>query len=114
MSPVHPFRGEWPRQRGSDHGDGGGDSSEAGVDPPGRRRPLRHHRSPRGGRSTRPSLRSDRGRGDRQSPHVLIGSIEQMVDDLRGRREAFGISCITVPEYFMEARASVVDRLVGT
>ena len=48
------------------------------------------------------------------SPNILVGSIEQMVDDLRGRREAFGISYITVPEYFMEALAPVVERLVGT
>ena len=32
----------------------------------------------------------------------------------RARREAFGISYITVPEYFMEAFAPVVERLVGT
>lgn len=48
------------------------------------------------------------------SPHILVGSIEQMVDDLRGRREALGISYITLPEYFMEALAPVVERLVGT
>jgi probable F420-dependent oxidoreductase len=48
------------------------------------------------------------------SPHVLVGSIDQMVDDLRGRREAFGISYLTVPEYFMEAFAPVVERLAGT
>jgi len=48
------------------------------------------------------------------SPNILVGSIEQMVDDLRGRREAFGISYITVPEYFMEALAPVVERLAGT
>ena len=48
------------------------------------------------------------------SPNILVGSIEQMVDDLRVRREAFGISYITVPEYFMEALSPVVERLVGT
>ncbi|MFN8679477.1 MAG: LLM class F420-dependent oxidoreductase [Thermomicrobiales bacterium] len=48
------------------------------------------------------------------SPHVLVGSVDQIVDDLRARREAFGISYITVPEYFMEAFAPVVERLVGT
>ena len=48
------------------------------------------------------------------SPNILVGSIEQMVDDLQVRREAFGISYITVPEYFMEALAPVVERLAGT
>ncbi len=48
------------------------------------------------------------------SPHVLVGSIDQMVDDLRGRRKSFGISYITVPEFFMEAFAPVVERLSGT
>lgn len=48
------------------------------------------------------------------SPHILVGSIHQMVDDLRSRREAFGIPYITVPEYFIEAVAPVVTRLAGT
>jgi probable F420-dependent oxidoreductase len=48
------------------------------------------------------------------SPNTLVGSIEQMVDDLQRRREALGISYITLPEYFMEAFAPVVARLVGT
>jgi probable F420-dependent oxidoreductase len=48
------------------------------------------------------------------SPNILVGSIEQMVDDLRVRREEFGISYITVPEYFMDAFAPVAERLVGT
>jgi len=48
------------------------------------------------------------------SPNFLVGSIEQIVDDLLRRREEFGISYITVPEHFMEAFAPVVERLVGT
>ena len=48
------------------------------------------------------------------SPHILVGSIDQMVDDLQGRRETFGLSYITVPEYFMEAFAPVVERLSGS
>ena len=48
------------------------------------------------------------------SPHILIGSPEQMTEDLRLRREKFGLSYITVPEYFMEAFAPVVERLAGT
>ncbi|MCA9863143.1 MAG: TIGR03621 family F420-dependent LLM class oxidoreductase [Thermomicrobiales bacterium] len=48
------------------------------------------------------------------SPHALVGSIEQMAEALRVRRAAFGISYITVPEYFMEAFAPVVAQLAGT
>ena len=51
---------------------------------------------------------------DGQQTLMLVGSIDQMADDLQGRREAFGISYITVPEYFMEAFAPVVERLSGT
>jgi probable F420-dependent oxidoreductase len=47
------------------------------------------------------------------SPNVLVGSIEQMVDDLRRRRDEFGISYITVPEHFMEPFVPVMERLVG-
>jgi hypothetical protein len=43
-----------------------------------------------------------------------VGSIDHLVDDLRSRRAAFGISYITVPEYFLEAFAPVVERLAGT
>lgn len=48
------------------------------------------------------------------SPNILAGSIAQMVDDLRVRRDTFGISYITVPEYFMEAFSPVVEQLAGT
>jgi probable F420-dependent oxidoreductase len=48
------------------------------------------------------------------SPHILAGSIEQMADALQFRREVFGLSYITVPEYFIEAFAPVVERLSGT
>jgi hypothetical protein len=36
-----------------------------------------------------------------------------MVEDLRSRRDTFGISYITVPEYFLEAFAPVVEHLAG-
>jgi hypothetical protein len=51
-----------------------------------------------------------------QSPHALIGSIEQIIEDLKMRRELFGLSYITIlggipdPAPF----ASVVARLAGT
>ena len=50
------------------------------------------------------------------SPHVLIGSVEQIVDDLQMRREQFGLSYITIlggarnPDAF----APVVARLAGS
>jgi probable F420-dependent oxidoreductase len=48
------------------------------------------------------------------SPNFLVGTVEQMVDDLRRRREELGISYITLPEHFMELFAPVAERLVGT
>jgi hypothetical protein len=48
------------------------------------------------------------------SPNFLVGTVEQMVDDLRRRREELRISYITLPEHFMELFAPVAERLVGT
>ena len=47
-----------------------------------------------------------------RSPFVVWGTVDDMVDQLRDRRERFGISYITVPEDLMEAFAPVVERLV--
>ncbi len=47
-------------------------------------------------------------------PHVLIGSVEQMVDDLERRRERFGISYVVFSGEQHEAMAPVVARLAGT
>jgi probable F420-dependent oxidoreductase len=44
---------------------------------------------------------------------ILVGSVDQMVDELQKRRELFGISCIEVTEAHMEALAPVVARLAG-
>ncbi len=49
-----------------------------------------------------------------QVPHVLIGSVEQMVDDLQERRERFGISYVVFSGEQHEAMAPVVARLAGT
>ena len=48
------------------------------------------------------------------SPHFLIGSVDQIGDDLRRRRERHGISYVIVPEAFVDAVAPVVERLAGT
>jgi probable F420-dependent oxidoreductase len=47
------------------------------------------------------------------SPHALIGTAEQIGDDLRQRRERFAISYVVVPEAFADAFAPVVARLKG-
>ena len=48
------------------------------------------------------------------SPQILVGTIDQMVEDLRERRERFGFSYIVVTEPNMETLAPVVERLAGT
>ena len=47
------------------------------------------------------------------SPFMLIGSVEQIVEDLQARRERYGVSYITAPERLMETLAPVVARLAG-
>jgi probable F420-dependent oxidoreductase len=49
-----------------------------------------------------------------EMPHFLIGTVEQLVEDLRARRERYGISFIVVPGEAAESLASVVGRLTGT
>lgn len=46
-------------------------------------------------------------------PLVLIGSVDQIVDELQRRRETFGISYITVQAGAIEPFAPVVERLAG-
>jgi probable F420-dependent oxidoreductase len=48
-----------------------------------------------------------------ESPHGLIGSVDDIVDALLVQRERHGISYITVYEKDMEAFAPVVARLAG-
>ncbi len=45
--------------------------------------------------------------------HMLIGTTEQMVEDLLQRRELYGMSSITVIEAGIEAFAPVASRLTG-
>jgi len=49
-----------------------------------------------------------------QSPHVLIGSVEQIADELVERRDRFGISYVVVQTDALDAFAPVVARLSGT
>jgi probable F420-dependent oxidoreductase len=49
-----------------------------------------------------------------QIPLVLIGSVDQIVEELQRRRDAFGISYVTVQADAVESFAPVVARLAGT
>jgi probable F420-dependent oxidoreductase len=49
-----------------------------------------------------------------QSPHVLVGTVDQLVDDLLARRQRWGISGYVTFEPYLEALAPVVARLAGT
>jgi probable F420-dependent oxidoreductase len=48
-----------------------------------------------------------------QSPYVLIGTVEQMVEQLLARRQRWGISYYTVREPYLDVFAPVVARLAG-
>jgi probable F420-dependent oxidoreductase len=48
-----------------------------------------------------------------ESPYVLIGTIDQIVEDLQTRRARWGISYYVVQEPFLDAFAPVVARLAG-
>ena len=47
-------------------------------------------------------------------PHFLIGTVDEIVDDLQRRRDRYGISYVIVPGEVAEAFAPVVGRLAGT
>jgi len=47
-------------------------------------------------------------------PHALIGSVDEIVDKLLARREAFGINYVTVGDTAMDAFAPVVAKLAGS
>jgi probable F420-dependent oxidoreductase len=48
-----------------------------------------------------------------QTPHFLIGTVEQIIEDLQARRERFGISYVVVPDEAAQSLAPVVERLTG-
>lgn len=48
-----------------------------------------------------------------QAPYLLLGTVDQMCEDLLARRERYGISYISVFEAGLEALAPVVARLAG-
>jgi hypothetical protein len=49
-----------------------------------------------------------------QSPYVLIGTVDQIVEDLQRRRERWGMSYYVIFERDMDTFAPVVARLAGT
>ncbi len=49
-----------------------------------------------------------------RSPHLLVGSVDQIVDDLLERRQRHGFSYVSIPAGAIDAFAPVVSRLVGT
>jgi probable F420-dependent oxidoreductase len=48
------------------------------------------------------------------SPHCLVGTINQICETIKSRREQYGISYLTISEEHMEAFAPVVARLAGS
>jgi probable F420-dependent oxidoreductase len=48
-----------------------------------------------------------------QAPYLLLGTVDQICEDLLARRERYGISYISVFEQSLEALAPVVARLAG-
>jgi probable F420-dependent oxidoreductase len=48
-----------------------------------------------------------------QSPYVLLGTVDQVVEDLQARRERWGISYYIIFEPYMDTFAPVVARLAG-
>lgn len=48
-----------------------------------------------------------------QSPYVLIGTVEQMIEDLQARRQRWGISYYVIHEPYLDDFAPVVARLAG-
>jgi hypothetical protein len=48
-----------------------------------------------------------------ESPCVLIGSVDQIIENLQARRARWGISYFTIFEPYVDAFAPVVAQLAG-
>ncbi len=46
-------------------------------------------------------------------PSVFIGTVDHIVDEMRGRRERYGISYYVLFDQLMESVAPLVTRLAG-
>ncbi len=49
-----------------------------------------------------------------EMPHFLIGTVDELVDELQHRRERYGISFVIIPGDVAELFAPIVARLAGT
>jgi probable F420-dependent oxidoreductase len=49
-----------------------------------------------------------------ESPYALVGTVDQIIEDLRARRERWGVSYFTIFEPYATAFAPVVAQLAGT
>jgi len=49
----------------------------------------------------------------RAGPYVLIGPVDKLIEDLRARRERWGMSYYVIFEPYVDAFAPVVARLAG-
>ncbi len=49
-----------------------------------------------------------------EAPNALVGTVEQICEDLRARRERWGLSYYTLGEWVMDDLAPVVEQLTGT
>ncbi len=49
-----------------------------------------------------------------ETPAVLVGTEQQMVDELERRRDRWDMSYVVVPEEFVDVAAPLVERLAGT
>ena len=53
--------------------------------------------------------------GDVQDhPHTMVGTVDQICEDLEARRDRWGTSYITIQSDALEAAAPVVAKLAGT
>ena len=48
-----------------------------------------------------------------QSPYVLIGTVDQIIEDLQARLKRWGISYYVIFEPYVDALAAVFARLAG-
>jgi hypothetical protein len=48
-----------------------------------------------------------------ETPYLLIGTVDEMVEAVRARRERWGFSYVVVHEWSLDALAPVVARLAG-
>jgi hypothetical protein len=48
-----------------------------------------------------------------EMPSIFIGSVNQIVDEMQGRRERYGIPYYVVPDSSLERVAPIVARLAG-